>query len=62
MKLKGISIVERHAEKVVLLVFGLLAIGVFVMQFDLLGPTNAVDIGGKKVRPEQAGEEVRRKA
>lgn len=62
MKLKGISILEQHVEKLVLLVFALFAIGVFVMQFDIMGDPNAVKIDNQSVPPDRAVDVVKDKA
>ncbi len=44
MKIKGVNPVERHIEKVVLLVVGVVFLGVVAMQF-LVSP-NQIDLGG----------------
>ena len=63
MKLKGISTIEQHVEKIVLGVFGLFALAMLVMQFDIFGDPNAIDIGqGRRVSPENATETVREMA
>jgi len=60
MKLKGISTIEQHVEKIVLGVFGLFALAMLVLQFDIFGDPNAIDIGqGRRVSPENATETVR---
>lgn len=53
MKLKGISPFEQHAEKIVLGVVAVVSVGLFVMQFDILGDPNAIELGGQKRPPEQ---------
>ncbi len=62
MKLKGIGRIEQHIEKIVLAVFAIIFLGVFVLQFDVLGDPNAVEISGRKVSPENAAAEVSTKA
>jgi len=60
MKPKGVSVVERHVEKAVLVLFLLVLLGVFVWQF--LGSAATVQVGNQEVRPEQAFEVIRREA
>ncbi|MEO1130183.1 MAG: hypothetical protein AAFX05_10830, partial [Planctomycetota bacterium] len=63
MKLKGISVVEQHVEKIVLLVFALLAIGIFILQFDIIGSGNEIEIPGRgSVAPGRADDLVRQEA
>ena len=62
MKLKGIGWIEQHIEKIVLAVFAIIFLGVFVLQFDVLGDPNAVEISGRKVSPENAAAEIATKA
>ncbi len=62
MKLKGISTIEQHIEKIVLAVFALFFLGMFVLQFDVLGDPNAINIGNRKVSPENAASEVAARA
>ncbi len=54
MKIKGVNPIERHIEKIVLLVVGVVFLGVVAMQF-LVNP-NQIDLGGgAKANP---GEEI----
>src|SRR5262249_39228817 len=63
MKIKGISPVEQHIEKLVLVILGLFAAAMFVLQFNIFGDPNAVDIGQRKhVPPAQAVDVVRQEA
>jgi hypothetical protein len=60
MKIKGISPIEQHVEKLVLVVFALFAMAMFVLQFNIFGDPNAVQIEqGRKVSPGQAVDAVR---
>ncbi len=56
MKVKGISVFEEHVEKLVIVLFGLIFLGVFALQF--VGSPNAVQVGGKTIAPADAGDEV----
>lgn len=58
MKIKGISPIEQHIEKIVLAVFALFAMAMFVLQFNLFGDPNAVQIDQRKVSPGQAIESI----
>jgi len=60
MKLKGINPIERIVEKIVVVVFGLVFLGLLVLQF--LGDPNAVEVDGRSVPPASAREIVRSKA
>lgn len=62
MKLKGINPLEQHAEKLVLGVFALFALGVFVWQLGLFGEGNLVKVGTRSVPPEKTVEVLRDKA
>jgi len=63
MKIKGISPIEHHIEKLVLVVFALFAMAMFVLQFNIFGDPNAVDIGQRKnVAPGNAIDVVREDA
>lgn len=56
MKLKGISVFERHAEKIALGICAALFLGVFMLQF--LGGSNSVKVGQESVSPGQATQRV----
>ena len=59
MKIKGISPIEQHVEKLVLIVFALFAMAMFVLQFNIFGDPNAVQIDqNRKVSPAQAVEAI----
>lgn len=63
MRLKGINIFEQHAEKIALVVFGVFAVAIFVMQFGLFGTPNAVDVGQVKgVSPDRVASVVQAQA
>ena len=57
MKLKGISVVEQHVEKIVLGVFAVILLGAFAWQF--IGNPNAVQVGTQTVSPDKAPDIVR---
>ena len=59
MKIKGISVFERHIEKIVFAVFFLALLGVFGAQFFV---PSTVKVGGKEVAPAKAGEIAAAKA
>ncbi len=59
MKLKGISIIEQHVEKVVLAAFFLVLIFVLVQQLGLIGGPATVRANNKDVPISQAYAEVR---
>lgn len=58
MKLKGISMIEQHVEKIVLAVMVLVLLGVLSMQF--LYQPNMIEIGGRKVPPQAVLGELRK--
>lgn len=58
MRLKGISVIEQHIEKVVLAVMVLVLLGVVSMQF--LYQPNMIEIGGRKVPPQAVFGELRK--
>ena len=59
MKIKGISPIEQHVEKLVLIIFALFAMAMFVLQFNIFGDPNAVQIDpNRKVSPAQAVEAI----
>ncbi|MEQ9616553.1 MAG: hypothetical protein RLN60_00805 [Phycisphaerales bacterium] len=60
MRLKGINPIERHIEKFVLVVFGLVLLGLLVMQF--LGSPNAIEVKGRTYAPGDAREPVQQLA
>ena len=51
MKLKGVNPIEQHIEKIVLLVVLVLFLAVLSLQF--VGRPNDVDVGSRKVAPDQ---------
>jgi len=51
MKLKGVNPIEQHIEKIVLLVVLILFLAVLSLQF--VGRPNDVDVGSRKVAPDQ---------
>ncbi len=56
MKLKGINPLEQHAEKLALGTALAAFVGLFVMQFDILGDPNAIEVpGGDAKSPDQVG-------
>lgn len=59
MKLKGISIVERHAEKVVVGVFGAAALAVVALQF---GRPTVVKVDNQSLAPDRAFARITQKA
>jgi len=59
MKLKGITIFEQHAEKLVLAVFSVFLLVVLVMQVGLLGGNKGVKVGAKEVTLDGALKAVR---
>lgn len=59
MKLKGITIFERHAEKLVLGVFVLLILVVLLFQFGILGGSRSVPVGRAEQRLDRALAAVR---
>ncbi len=62
MKLKGISFIEQHVEKIVLGVAAAIALALLLLQFNLLGDPNAVDVGGTTYAPNQVAPAVDRLA
>lgn len=59
MKLKGISIVERHAEKAVVGVFGAAALAVVALQF---GRPTVVKVDNQSLAPDRAFARITQKA
>ncbi len=59
MKIKGVTIIERHVEKGVLLFFGLFFVAVLAMQLGLLGGARSVKVGGRDVPLDQADAALR---
>ncbi|MBC7834958.1 MAG: hypothetical protein H7Y88_07640 [Phycisphaerales bacterium] len=60
MKLKGISPIEQHVEKIVVAVFAAALLGLLAWQF--IGPRNKVTLGTDTVTIDQATDVVARKA
>lgn len=60
MKIKGISFYEQHIEKLIAAAFGLVLVGVVVMQF--VTSPNAVTLEGKDVAPSQIQPRLEQKA
>lgn len=62
MKLKGISTIERHVEKIVLGLFAAFLLVVLLIQAQLLGPKTNVKVGSRDVPMAQALEVVKESA
>lgn len=62
MKLKGISTIERHVEKIVLGLFAAFLLVVLLIQAQLLGPKTIVKVGSRDVPMAQALDVVKESA
>ncbi len=60
MKVKGMNPIEQHVEKIVLALVALVLLGVLAMQF--LTQPNQVDVGSRKVPPQNVYVELQRQA
>jgi hypothetical protein len=60
MKVKGMNPIEQHVEKIVLALVALVLLGVLAMQF--LTQPNQVDVGNRKVPPQNVYVELQRQA
>lgn len=59
MKVKGISVFERHVDKAVLIVFALFLVFVLAQQLGLMGGRRSVQVGDREVPLDQADDAVR---